>query len=81
MIQSLCKTCSHRKEVVSGKGARFLLCEKSQTDRRFQKYPPQPIIECIGYVESKEDKGHSPDDSHARRFRPDWLSRLLLPPT
>jgi len=56
MIQSLCNTCFHRKEIGSGKGSRFLMCEKSQTDRRFQKYPPQPIIECIGYEESREDK-------------------------
>jgi hypothetical protein len=56
MIQSLCETCSHATEIVSGKGSRFLLCEKSQTDRRFQKYPPQPIMECIGYEKLEEDK-------------------------
>ena len=56
MIQSLCAMCSHRKEIVSGKGSRFLLCEKSATDRRFQKYPPQPIIRCDGYEKSDEDQ-------------------------
>lgn len=56
MNQSLCETCSHKKEVVTGKGSRFLLCRKSETDRRFQKYPPQPIHRCIAYEESREDK-------------------------
>jgi hypothetical protein len=32
------------KEIVSGKGSKFLRCQKSQTDRRFQKYPPQPVM-------------------------------------
>ena len=41
-MQSLCEACSHRKEVVYGTGSRFLLCQFPQTDRRFQKYPPQP---------------------------------------
>ena len=53
MMQSLCATCSYRKDVVSGKGSRFLLCEKSKTDRRFQRYPPQPVIRCEGYKESE----------------------------
>ena len=60
MIQSLCETCSHVKEIVSGKGSRFLMCEKSQADRRFQKYPPQPVVKCLGYEEARGDKARSP---------------------
>ena len=51
MIQSLCETCSHKKEVVSAKGSRFLLCRLSQNDRRFAKYPLQPVIRCVGFTE------------------------------
>ncbi len=54
MTQTLCATCIHCKEVVSGKGSRFLFCKKSEKDRRFHKYPPQPIIRCVGYKESVE---------------------------
>jgi len=54
MTKSLCETCFHRKEVVSGKGSRFLMCQLSKTDRRFPKYPPQPVIRCEGYVEPEE---------------------------
>ena len=54
MTNSLCETCAHRREVVSGKGSRFLMCQLSQTDRRFPKYPPQPVIRCAGYDEPEK---------------------------
>ena len=38
------------REVVSGKGSRFLLCSLSQTDSRFAKYPPQPVVHCEAYL-------------------------------
>lgn len=50
VLESLCKTCVHKRDVVSGKGSRFLLCQLSQTDERFAKYPPQPVVRCGGYV-------------------------------
>jgi hypothetical protein len=50
--RSLCESCTHKKEVVSAKGSRFLLCQLSQTDRRFPKYPPQPVMQCVGYAKS-----------------------------
>jgi hypothetical protein len=56
MDQSICETCSHMKDVTSGTGSRFLLCQLSQTDRRFQKYPPQPVVRCEGFKESGEDQ-------------------------
>ena len=49
MMESLCGTCSCAREIVSGTGSRFLLCQKSQADRRYPKYPPQPVIACEGY--------------------------------
>jgi hypothetical protein len=36
-------------EITSGTDSRFLLCRLSQTDQRFPKYPPQPVISCEGY--------------------------------
>lgn len=55
MNVSLCPSCSFAKEIISGKGIRFLLCEKSQTDERFPKYPRQPVIRCHAFVEKKGD--------------------------
>lgn len=57
MIPSLCESCRHRKDVISGKGSRFLLCEKSRKDHRFAKYPSQPVVKCDGFEVSQEDAG------------------------
>jgi hypothetical protein len=53
--RSLCETCRHMREVISGRGSRFLLCELSRQDRRFPKYPPQPVVRCDGYAEKGAD--------------------------
>jgi hypothetical protein len=49
MTESLCEICEHRREIISGTGSRFLLCRLSQTDSRFPKYPPQPVVRCEGF--------------------------------
>ena len=46
---SLCEGCRNVREIVSGKGSRFLMCLLSQTDQRWKKYPAQPVFHCIGY--------------------------------
>jgi len=56
--------CRHRKDVVSGKGARFLFCLRSQSDpgQRYPKYPSQPVVQCGGFeaiLESREDDASS----------------------
>ncbi len=56
MIPSLCEFCQHMKEVVSGKGSRFLMCQKSVGDNRFAKYPPQPVVKCVGFEKTKESE-------------------------
>lgn len=50
MTPSLCNTCEHVREIVSGKGSRFLLCGLAQLDPRFPKYPRQPVVRCEGHV-------------------------------
>jgi hypothetical protein len=70
MIPSLCEFCSHRKEVISGKGSRFLLCQKSFRDFRFPKYPPQPVIQCSGF-ERSEDHNQEPPRSGVEIRNPD----------
>jgi hypothetical protein len=54
---NLCQSCSHKQEIVSGKGSQFLLCQLSLKDRRFAKYPPQPMIRCAGYVKAAMAQG------------------------
>jgi ribosome-associated protein len=55
MIQTLCGTCFHAREIISGTGSRFLLCQKSQEDRRYPKYPPQSVFRCDGFERTKDE--------------------------
>ncbi len=52
--ESLCESCRHLREVISGKGSRFLLCQLSLSDARWPKYPPQPMRECAGYERGRD---------------------------
>lgn len=45
----LCGRCRHGRLVVSGRGSRFLLCERSKADHRFPRYPALPVFECLGF--------------------------------
>ncbi len=45
----LCASCRHMRVIVSGKGSRFVLCERSRTDREYRRYPPLPVLECGGW--------------------------------
>jgi hypothetical protein len=56
MSLSLCETCALMREVVTPKGSRFLLCQLSQTNPNYRKYPPQPVVRCGGY-QKKEQAG------------------------
>lgn len=47
---SLCARCRHLRLVESSKGSVFLLCGLAQTDARFPKYPPQPVLACPGFA-------------------------------
>jgi hypothetical protein len=49
MTISLCESCGRMREIVTGRGSRFLLCELSRVDDRFVKYPGQPVLKCIGH--------------------------------
>ena len=51
---SICNTCRHVHVVVSAKGSRFLRCGLAEKDKRFPKYPPQPLGQCIGFVEASK---------------------------
>lgn len=46
----LCAECRHARTIVSAKGSRFTLCNKSQEDPRFPKYPRLPVLACSGYA-------------------------------
>ena len=56
MANSLCETCINRREVATAR-SRFVLCQLSQTDSRYPKYPPQPVLRCDGYREQERPRG------------------------
>jgi hypothetical protein len=45
----LCADCLHARLIESNKGSQFLLCQLSQSDPSFPKYPRLPILACPGY--------------------------------
>lgn len=49
--RGLCGVCTHAREVLSGKGSVFVMCELSKVDARFRKYPPLPVLRCDGFKE------------------------------
>jgi hypothetical protein len=49
MRKGLCPRCAFVREIVTPKGSRFLLCQLSQTEAAYPKYPSQPVVLCRGY--------------------------------
>lgn len=54
--QSLCEACAWMREMVTPKGSRFLLCQLSQTNPDFPKYPPQPVVRCAGFQKKEQTR-------------------------
>jgi len=48
----LCESCANVRVVDTRRGSRFFLCQLSETDPRFPKYPRIPVLGCIGYAPS-----------------------------
>jgi len=63
MPDTLCASCEHMREVISGTGSRFFLCRLSQTEQRFPKYPPQPVVRCGGYKPHSREDNSLPNDT------------------
>jgi hypothetical protein len=47
--RGLCADCLHARLIESSKGSQFLLCQLSQSDPSFPKYPRLPVLACAGY--------------------------------
>lgn len=48
----LCGLCSHAREIVSGRGSLFVLCDRSREDSRYPRYPRLPVLRCPGFEPS-----------------------------
>lgn len=49
LFVGLCGNCRHRHWIVSGRGSRFLRCEKSFADPAYPRYPQLPVFGCPGF--------------------------------
>jgi hypothetical protein len=45
----LCRDCRFAKRIESGKGSRFFLCRRSESDPSYPRYPRLPVLSCSGY--------------------------------
>ena len=45
----LCADCRHARRVSSRRGSAFLLCGRSATEPEYPRYPPLPVLRCVGY--------------------------------
>lgn len=44
----LCETCRHAR-VLASRTSLFLRCGLAETDPRFPRYPPLPVLACRGW--------------------------------
>jgi hypothetical protein len=61
----LCAICLHARIVESGRGSRFYLCQRSQTDPRFKKYPALPVLRCAGFEDARGNESETQADAPA----------------
>ena len=47
--RGLCEACRHAREITSGRGSTFVLCERSRVDPNYPRYPRLPVLRCAGY--------------------------------
>jgi hypothetical protein len=53
----LCDHCRHQRLVPNTRGSVFSLCERSRGDGRFARYPPMPVLSCLGFEERTDSDG------------------------
>jgi len=46
------------RAVTNRRGSTFFRCGRADTDPRFPRYPPLPMLKCIGYEQDPPD--HDP---------------------
>jgi hypothetical protein len=54
LAAGLCAECLYARQLVSVRGSIFYLCERSNNDPSFRRYPNLPILRCSGYLGKDE---------------------------
>lgn len=45
----LCATCRYRRLIDNRRGSVFYLCERSNADPLYARYPKLPVLRCAGF--------------------------------
>jgi len=65
----LCGTCRHGHRIDTLRGTRYWRCRRSETDARFPRFPPLPVVACPGW-----------EEAHGTEDVPDDQEPFLHPP-
>jgi len=49
-------TCRWARIVTNRRGSTFFRCGRAETDARFPRYPPLPVLRCVGYEQRRVDE-------------------------
>jgi hypothetical protein len=63
----LCATCRWVRIVTNRRGSEFYRCLRADTDPRFVRYPPLPVLSCPGYDRIDGGAGAEPERDHDER--------------
>src|SRR2546428_5528089 len=74
----LCRTCRWARIVTNRRGSTFFRCGRAETDARFPRYPPLPVLRCAGYEQPRLRE--TPLRAPARRAGATRLGSLLRAP-
>jgi hypothetical protein len=67
MDNGLCDLCRYQRVVRNARDSAFSLCERSETDADYPRYPRTPVLDCPGFVRRGSDSGDPLRQSrHAR---------------
>ncbi|CAN5837204.1 hypothetical protein BH23GEM9_BH23GEM9_03050 [soil metagenome] len=53
----LCTVCVHARVIENRRGSAFWRCSLSDTDARFPRYPPLPVLRCAGFTSAGHQGG------------------------
>ena len=50
----LCARCANVQVIENRRGSRFYRCRLADIDPAFMRYPPLPVISCVGFTQKSE---------------------------
>lgn len=53
---TLCINCKNVRKIENNRGSLFLMCRMHAENKRYPKYPPQPVYSCKGFEEEAKVK-------------------------